>query len=66
MLSVLNYLISEEQLPSVKEFVCPYLQIKCLKLPWDKAELFKNLQTQTVPLNIRGSTTDLSELHSWP
>lgn len=65
MLSVLNYFISEELFPSVKEFVCPYLQIKCLKLPWDKTDLFKNLKTQTIPLNICGCATDLSELHSW-
>lgn len=61
MLSVLNYLISEELFPSVKEFVCPCLQIKCLKLPWDKADLFKNLKTQTIPLNICGSASDLSD-----
>lgn len=50
MLSVLNYLISKELFPSVKEFVCPCLQIKCLRLPWDKADWFKNLKTQTNPL----------------
>lgn len=65
MLSVLNYLISEELFPSVKEFVCPYLQIKCLKLPWDKADLFKNLKTRTIPLDTHGCVTDLNELHSW-
>lgn len=65
MLSVLNYLISEELFPSVKEFASPYFQIKRLKLPWDKADLFKNLKTQTIPLNIHGHATDLSELHSW-
>lgn len=64
MLSVLNYSISEELFPSVKEFVCPCLQMKCLKLPWDKADLFRNLKTQTIPLNTHGCATGLSELHS--
>lgn len=66
MLSVLNYLISKELFPSVKEFVCSCLQIKCLRLQWDKADLFKNLKTQTSPLeHTRETATHLSALHSW-
>lgn len=66
MLSVLNYLISKELFPSVKEFVCPCLQIKCLRLPWDKADPFKNLKTQTSPLEHTCETAaDFSELRSW-
>lgn len=66
MLDVLNYFISKELFLSVKEFVCPCLQIKCHRLPWGRGDLFSNLKTPTSPLeHSRETVTDLSELHSW-